>query len=89
MGKAPGEWLEDLRDPSSRRSWKYHDLAKALESANAVLVSKKGSHRTFKHGNHPDLVTLVDRGSKPLPIGYVKDVVALLEAVTETEVDTS
>lgn len=79
------EWLERLRDPQLRKSWRFRDLQHALEAAGAVLVSKKGSHRTFKHGDYSRLVTLVDNGNAPLSIGYVKDVTKLLAAVLGVE----
>lgn len=74
------EWLAALEDKQRRKSWRYRDLEAALRSVSAVMVSKKGSHRTFKHGDHPRLVTLVDAGNDTLSIGYVNDVVKLLSA---------
>jgi predicted RNA binding protein YcfA (HicA-like mRNA interferase family) len=77
--------LAQLKEPGRRRSWRFRDLEAALLAAGAACVSKRGSHRTFKHGNHRDLVTLVDKGNDPLPIGYVQDVVRLLEALVLPE----
>lgn len=79
------EWLAMLKDPSRRRSWRFRDLEAALVAGRAACVSRRGSHRTFKHGSYGDLVTLVDKGNDPLPIGYVQDVVRLLEAVARLE----
>ena len=79
MGRRdPREWLALLEDRQRRKSWRYRDLEAALVSVGAVRVSKKGSHRTFKHGDCPRLVTLVDAGNDTLSIGYVTDVVKLL-----------
>lgn len=85
--KTAAEWLAVLEDFTRLRSWKYRDLKKALESADAQEVSRDGDHRTWKHGDYRDLVTLVDNGNKPLPIGYVKDVRALMRAVVAQEDD--
>lgn len=74
-----------LEDRTRLRSWCYRDLRAALKSAHADLVSQKGSHRTYKHGDHRDLVTLVDKGKDTVPIGYVKDVAKLLRAIVERE----
>ncbi len=74
-----------LEDRKRLRSWRYRDLRAALTCAQANLVSEKGSHRTYKHGDHRDLVTLVDKGNDTLPIGYVKDVAKLLRAIVEQE----
>jgi len=80
MGKKdPREWLALLEDWQRRKSWRYRDLEAALTSVSAVMVSKKGSHRTFKHGDCPRLVTLVDAGNETLSIGYVRDVVKLMK----------
>jgi predicted RNA binding protein YcfA (HicA-like mRNA interferase family) len=81
MSRDAHEWLSIVEDPSRRRSLTFGDLHRALVSAGAVRLSSKGSHRTYKHGDYRDLVTLVDRGNTPLPIGYVKDVARLLRAV--------
>jgi predicted RNA binding protein YcfA (HicA-like mRNA interferase family) len=85
VAKSGQEWLADLETPNRRRSWRFRELAAALESVDAHCVSSKGDHRTYKHGDYPDLVTLVDRGNNPLPIGYVQDVVRLLRAVLQHE----
>jgi len=77
------EWLAQLGDSRQRRTWRFRDLEAALLAAGARCVSQKGSHRTFKHGDYRDLVTLVDRGNDTLPIGYVKAVVRLLEDVLQ------
>ncbi len=69
-----------LEDPNRRRSWKFDDLAVALRATGATEVSRRGSHRTYKHGDCPQLLTLVDRGNDPLPIGYVRDTVRLMRA---------
>lgn len=74
-----------LEDPSRRRGWRFRDLQAALLAAGAAEVSRRGSHRTFKHGESRFLVTLVDRGNDPLPIGYAGDVARLLRAITGGE----
>jgi len=79
------QWLAMLEDSSRRGSWRFRDLKKALESADTREVSQKGSHRTYKHAEYRDLVTLVDNGNDPLPIGYVNDVRRLMRAVVTSE----
>ena len=77
--------MQLLEDPNRRGSWLYRDLKSALEAAEADLVSQKGSHRTFKHPEYRELVTLVDKRNEPLPYGYVRDVIRLLIAVIDKE----
>jgi predicted RNA binding protein YcfA (HicA-like mRNA interferase family) len=83
--KTKHDWLATLDDRSRLRSWKYRDLKRALESVDAQEVSSEGSHRTWKHADYRDLLTLVKRGNKTLPTGYVKAVRELLRTVIAAE----
>ena len=58
--------------PSGFVGWRYSELARMLFDAGYREVSRKGSHRSWKHPIDPKLLTVKDPGSGPVAPGYIR-----------------
>ncbi len=64
--------------------WRYKELARVLQHMGYAEVSRKGSHRTWKHQNDPKLMTIPEHG-RPLPAGYIRNAVRRITALRKEE----
>jgi predicted RNA binding protein YcfA (HicA-like mRNA interferase family) len=71
--------LEELA--GKKTGVRYRDLARILTAAGAVEVSRRGSHRSWKHPEVGDLVTLVDGPGDVLAV-YIRMVRKYLKQIT-------
>jgi predicted RNA binding protein YcfA (HicA-like mRNA interferase family) len=63
--------------------WRYADLARILRRSRFVEVSRRGSHRRWRHAGGVS-VTLVDHPGEVLAV-YVKKVLAAITRAREAE----
>ena len=71
------EYLE-----GKRTGVRYRDLERVLLDAGAADVSGKGSHRTWKHRDVGELLTLVGGAGDVLPV-YIRKVRKYLKLITK------
>jgi predicted RNA binding protein YcfA (HicA-like mRNA interferase family) len=53
---------------------KASEVIKVLSERGWIFERQKGSHKTFKHPNNPNLVTIADHGKKDIPAGTLKQI---------------
>ena len=51
-----------------------HDVIRVLRKNGFALVSQKGSHQKWRHGNGRQAIVAM-HGSKPIPIGTLKSII--------------
>jgi hypothetical protein len=67
-----------------RTGVRYADLAKLLLACDCTVKGSGGSHRSWKHPNVPDILTLRDGGSGEVIVGYISSTRRFLEAIAST-----
>jgi predicted RNA binding protein YcfA (HicA-like mRNA interferase family) len=65
--------------------WSYKDLARVLGAAGYQEVSRKGSHRTWKHPADPRLFTIPDHGGGDVAPGYIRAAAKRIAALPRKE----
>ncbi len=53
---------------------KVRELIRALEQLGWTEIRSKGSHRHFKHPEHPQLITVPGNGGKELAPGTLQSI---------------
>lgn len=53
---------------------KVREVVFALESNGWILVRRRGSHRVYKHPEHPRLVTVAGASNDNLPAGTLASI---------------
>ncbi|MBV4357623.1 type II toxin-antitoxin system HicA family toxin [Pinibacter aurantiacus] len=53
---------------------KASEVVKVLLKHGWVFERQKGSHKTFKHPDNPNLVTIPEHGKKDIPSGTLRQI---------------
>ena len=82
MTKAENELRAMRNNP---QGWRYEAVARQLRRAGFSEKSRKGSHRTWKHEDDRKLFTVKDPGSGDVKSGYIRELVARVDRLTQEE----
>ena len=63
--------------------WRCAEFERILTAGGYLEVSRKGSHRTWKHAKDPKLFTFRDAGHGPVSPGYVRLLAKRIHAIRE------
>ena len=86
MSRIEKEFARMQVNPSG---WSYNSAARQLRDAGYEEVSRKGSHRTWKHPGDPNLFTIQDKGNQRVKRGYIRGLVKRIERLRRGDNDAT